>query len=413
MNFEYFIAQKTTTGQSFEDGGDRNGTRPIINIAVLSIALGLAVMILAISIVTGFQNEIRSKVIGVGSHIQITNFDLDYSIETKPVSIEQDFYPHLDTVEGIRHIQMYATKAGIIKTKTEVQGVVLKGIGPDHDWEFFNKNMLKGTSFTVTDSVKTNQVLISKFMAAKLDLDIGNKFRMYFIKDNPTPLVRSFEVSGIYETGIEQIDHVMVMGDIKHIQKLNKWDESMVSGFDVTLDDYADLDRMDDFIYEFIGFDLKSTKITDKFMEIFGWLDLLDINVIVILVFAILVSGINMISTLLILILEKTGMIGLLKALGSSNWSIRKIFLYKAGYLIGKGLLWGNLIGIAACTLQLQFKIVTLPEESYYISVVPINLDLLHVAFLNLGTFVLCLFMLVIPSFVVTKITPVAAIRFN
>jgi len=371
----------------------------------------MAVMMLAVAIVTGFQNEIRSKVIGFGSHIQITNLDLSGSPNAKPVSTKQPFYPHLDTVAGIRHIQVFASKAGIIKTKDEVHGVILKGIGADYDWSFFEKTIKEGAPFHVLDSFTSNNVLVSKQIASKLKLKIDDHFRMYFVQ-NPIRQ-RKFTIVGIYETGLEQLDDVMILGDIKHIQKLNRWDATQVSGFDVMLEDYKDLERLDEFIYKYIGFDLNSVKITERHPEIFGWLELLDYNVIVILLFAVLVAAINMISALLILILEKTSMIGILKALGANNWSVRKIFLYKAGYLIGKGLLWGNIIGLGLCFIQMKFGIITLPQETYYLSEVPINLDPMHLILLNFGTFIICLLMLLLPSYVIARITPVKAIRFN
>jgi lipoprotein-releasing system permease protein len=409
MNFEYFIAKRLIKPSGEKKSG--KGSSAVINIAVLSIALGLAVMILAVSIVTGFQNEIRSKVIGFGSHIQITNFDLNNSFETKPVSVNQPFYPHIDTVNGIKHIQVFATKGGIIKTEEEVHGVVLKGISDDFDWEFFEKNMVEGEILKLSDSTKNNSVIISKFIADKMKLSIGDKFRMYFIQE---PIrVRMFEVAGIYKSGLDQLDQSLVLADIKHIQKLNNWADDQVSGFDITLNNYHELEKMDDYIYRYIGYDLSSTKITDRFKEIFGWLELLDMNVVIIIIFSVLVAAINMISALLILILEKTNMIGILKALGTTNRGVRRIFLYKAAYLIGKGIILGNIVALAIALIQLKTGFITLPQESYYVSEVPVNINLMQIFVLNAGTFVLCVSMLILPSFLITKISPVKAIRFN
>ncbi len=410
MNFEYFIASRILKSQRLKDNAIQKGTRPIIKIATLSIALGLAIMILAVAIVTGFQNEIRSKVIGFGSHITIQNLSIT-SFESSPVSTNQPFYPSLDTVRGVRHIQKFGIKGGIIKTGDEVYGVMLKGIGPDYDWSFFNKNLVEGFPLKINDSIRTDQVIISKTISDKLKLKLGDFFRMYFIQEPVRQ--RKFEVAGIYNTGMEQLDKLYILADIKHVQSLNAWQDTLVSGFEVLLDDYSTLEKMDEFIYTYIGMNLSSIKITDQFKEIFGWLELLDMNVWVILVFSILVAGINMITALLILILERTQMIGLLKSLGASNGSVRKIFLFNAAFLIARGLFWGNLLGISLALIQKNFSFITLPQETYYIHVVPVNLNIAHLLMLNGITFILCFVMLVLPSYVITKISPVKAIRFN
>lgn len=368
-------------------------------------------MILAVAIVTGFQQEIQSKVIGFGSHITIQNLGNSPGFETSPVSTNQPFYPFLDTVDGIRHIQKFGLKAGIIKTGDEVYGVMLKGIGSDYDWSFFQKNIVEGTSIAVNDTIRNDQVVISQTISKKLKLKTGDSFRMFFIQEPVRQ--RKFEVAGIYNTGMEQLDKLYILADIKHVQSLNDWNDTLVSGFEVLLDNYKVLEKMDEFIYSYIGMELNSVKITDQFKEIFGWLELLDMNVWVILIFSTLVAGINMVTALLILILERTQMIGLLKALGAYNTSIRKIFLYNAAFLIGKGLFWGNIIGISLGLIQKYFGVITLPQETYYIHIVPINLNLTHLLFLNGGAFILCMTMLILPSYVITGISPVKAIRFN
>ena len=407
MNFEFFITKKIIAG----DKTGNNNTQPIIQISVLSIALSLAIMLLTLSVVTGFQNEIRSKVIGFGSHIQITHFDLNNSEELQPISKNQSFYPFIDTVEGIRNIQVYAIKAGIIKTKSEVHGVVLKGIDKDFDWSFFKQNIISGNAFSIIDTVKNDSVLISKIISDKLNLKIGDKFRVYFVQE---PIrQRAFVVGGIYATGMEQLDGSLILGDIKHIQKLNDWEDDLISGFEVIIDDYNELEKLDEFIYNNIGVELNATKITDRFQEVFAWLKLLDINVLVVFVFAILVASINMISALLILILNRTNTIGILKALGASDWQVRKIFLYHAAYLIGKGLLFGNLLGIGISLFQKTTGLISLPQDSYYLSSVPIELSISYLFFVNIGTFILCVCMLLIPSYIVTKISPVKAIRLD
>jgi len=408
--FEFFIA-KRIIGSRNTDGAP-SGTRPIIRIAVISIVLSLTIMLLAVAIVKGFQNEIRSKVVGFGSHIQITGFQNSENFETAPISMDQEFYPSLDSVDGVRNIQIYATKSGIITTDEDIMGIMVKGIGPDFDWSFFQKNLVEGVPFNVVDGKRSNEVVVSRYIANKLRLSIEDKITMVFIQNNQERK-RRFTIVGIYETGMEQFDKTVMLADIQHVQRLNGWDKQTISGFEVLLEEYDDLERMDEFIYEHINYDLNVVKITDQHGDIFGWLELQDLNVIVIIALMILVSSINMISALLILILERTNMIGLLKAMGATSWSVRKIFMINATYLIGLGLLGGNTLGISLCLLQKHYGIIKLSQESYYIDSVPISLEILPVVALNAGTLILCIVMLLIPSYVVTKISPVKTIKFN
>ncbi|MCF8229133.1 MAG: ABC transporter permease [Bacteroidales bacterium] len=408
MNTELFIARHIT-GKSRE-----NVSRPALKIAIISIALGLAVMIVSIAIVTGFQNEIQGKVTGFGGHIQISNYDQNISLEAKPISRDQNFYPGLAEHENIRHVQVFANKAGIIKTENQIQGVVLKGIGGDYDWSFFQDKIIKGNPVHISDSALSDDVIISSALSELLKLDIGDPLRMYFVSsDQSRPRGRKFNVSGIYETGLEEFDKMYILGDIKHVISLNRWDENQVSGFEVLIEDLDDLEALTKYIFNKIPYDLDARSIKDIYPQIFDWLDLQDKNVIIIIILMVLVSGITMISTLLILILERTNMIGILKAMGARNISIRWIFLYNAAYIIGIGLIWGNLIGIGLCLLQDHFELIKLNQESYYVSVVPINLEVLPILLLNTGTLIVCVSMLIIPSYIITRITPVKAIRFS
>ena len=409
MNLEYFIAKNIIKG----DSKSKKFTKPVINISITAITLGIAVMIVALSIVSGFQREIRNKVIGFGGHIQITNYDSQNTYEANPVNISQEFYPNFNSVSGIKHIQVFANKAGIIKTKEEIYGVVVKGIGSDFDWSFFKDKIVKGESFVIDDSIKNNNILISNHIAKKMKLAVGDKMFVYFIQQDGQLRPKDFIVKGIYQTGLEGFDDLFVMADIAHIQKRNGWDKNQVGGFEVLIDDFNDLDRLGDEVYEKIGYELHSSTIKDQNPDIFSWLNLQDYNVNIIIILMILVAVINIVSALLILILERTNMIGILKAIGLPNWNVRKIFLYNATYLIVKGLILGNVIGIALCLLQQYFGVLTLPEESYYVSVVPIEMNFLHILLLNVGTLLICVLMLIIPSLVITKISPVKAIRFD
>ncbi len=369
-------------------------------------------MIVAAAIVTGFQQQIRDKITGFGAHIQIAKFDANNSYEYSPVSTQQSFYPSLEKEPGIKHIQVFATKAGIVQTSDQIQGVVLKGVGSDFDWSFFKDKLTDGHAFTTGKAKPNDSVIISQNLASLLKLKTGDPLRTYFIIDNQAR-GRRFIISGIYNTGLEEFDKLYVFGDIAQIQKLNGWDSSQVSGFEVLISHFDNLGIMGKVVYKKVGYDLDSKTIRELYPQLFDWLDLQDMNVVIILILMVLVSGIAMISTLLILILERTNMIGVLKALGARNFSIRKIFLYNAAYIITRGLFWGNVTGLTLCILQQQFGIIHLPQESYFMSVVPINLYILHILALNAGTLAVCVLMLLVPSFIVTRISPVKAIRFD
>jgi lipoprotein-releasing system permease protein len=408
VNFELFLAGRIISKSK------TNFSRPIVRLGVISVALGLSVMIISVAIVTGFQQQIRDKVIGFGSHIIITNYQVNNSYEPSPINIAQPFIPTLLTLPGIKHVQVFATKAGIIKTEDQIEGVVLKGVGSDYDWSFFSQKMIDGKTFSAGDTVASNDVIISKSLASRLLLKTGDPLRMYFVGgDEMQPRGRKFNISGIFETGLDEFDKLYVFADIGHIQKLNNWKKEEVGGFEVTIDDFNQIDEMGQLVYNSIGYNFDSKTIKQTQPQIFEWLSLQDINVVVIIVLMVLVAGITMISTLLILILEKTNMIGLLKAFGTQNRSIRKIFIYNAIYIIGKGLLWGNLIASLLCFIQLKTGFLKLNQESYYISQVPINFQISHVLIINFGTLVICTFMLIIPTFIITRISPLKAIRFS
>lgn len=414
MSIGTFIAKRLirerSQGTSF--------SRPINVIAIIGIALGLAVMILAVAILTGFKQQIRDKIAGFGAHIQVVNFDANLSYETVPISSDQPFVNKIRNNPGIKSIQVFATKAGIIKTDEDIQGVVLKGIGSDYDWSFFSSNLVEGDVVRVNDTARTDNVLISKKVSDMLGLKLGDSFSMFFIQDPPR--MRKFTITGIYETSLEEFDKTYLFCDIKHIRSLNGWAENQVSGFEIFIKDFDDLDRMTTVVQDAIGYrmdegeeQLKVTNIRSKYPSIFDWLGFQDTNVIIILILMILVAGFNMISGLLILILEKTNMIGILKAMGSGNKLIRNIFLYQAAWLTAKGLFWGNVIGIGLALLQLKTEMFSLDPTSYYLKSVPINLDPVHIILLNAGTMAAIILMLLIPSQLIARITPAKAIRYD
>lgn len=414
MSLELFIARRI----HFSKEGDRQVTPPVVRIAIIGIALGLAVMILSVAIVIGFKKEIRNKVIGFGSHIQITNFDRNTSYESVPIAISDTLLRHLQSFPGIRHIEAYATKSGILKTETDFQGIVLKGVDSDFDWTFFRNNLKEGDVFTVNPDTTTTDVIISQYLADLLGLEVNDSFLSYFVQDNIR--ARKFHITGIYDTGFLDYDKLFVIADIKQVRRLNGWAEDEVSGLELQVDAYDNLDLIAENLY----FDLAekqdrsgntyySRSVKEMNPMIFDWLEVQDINVIVILVLILAVAGFTMISGLLIIILERTNMIGILKALGQNNASIRKVFLYISFFLIGKGLLWGNAIGISLCFIQSYFHVVSLDPSVYYLNAVPIDLTITSLILLNVGTLCAAMLMMLGPSFLITKIEPAKSIRFE
>lgn len=405
MNFELFFARKIIKGSK------NSFSKPIIRISILAISLGVAMMTLSLAIVEGFQREIEKKVIGFGAHIQVSNYESKGLLESKPISKNRDFYHQIDSIDGIEHVQVFAHKGAILKTDEQNYGVVVKGIGNDFDWSFFEQYIQSGEVLNLNDSSKSNEIVLSENIAQKLKVELHDELLIYFVQQPPR--LRKLKISGIYNTGLGEMDDRMVFVDIGHIQKVNGWEDQQVGGFEILISDLRDLDRMTEAVYQHIDYDLTASSIRETRMDIFNWLELQDINVIIIITLLILVCGIDMISALLILILERTQMIGILKAIGAQNTSIRKIFLYNAAYLILMGLLLGNVLGLGVAFAQQEFGILKLPQEAYFIDTVPIALDFGKLLILNIGTLLLCLLMLLIPSNIVAKISPVKTIRFD
>lgn len=417
MDVNLYIARRIFSAKENRD----NLSHRIVNIALLGIILGLVVLILSVAIVTGYKSEVGRKVIGFGSHMQIVNLDSNESFETSPISQNQPFLPELKNIDGIRHVQVFATKPGIIKTGSGIQGVVLKGIGPDFDWSFFLENKVAGEPFHVQDTVRSNKVWISKQMADLLNAKIGDKLSMFFV--NPPEIIprqRKFELAGIYKTSLDEFDRLFVLADINHLRKLNNWTDDQVSGFELLETDFRQLDQQEKMVRNLLlrytrpdSPVLQVVSIKEKYRQIFDWLGMLDINVWIILTLMVLVAGFNMVSSLLVIILERTQMIGILKAMGARSWSIRKVFLYFSVMLILKALVWGNVLGIGICLLQQYTHFFKLDATSYYLEYVPVNLSVVHLLLLNVGTVVITTLMLVLPSYFITKISPEKIIRFE
>jgi lipoprotein-releasing system permease protein len=412
LNYELFIAKRLIAAKQYKS----SISSPIIKIAIVAITLGIIIMMISIATSIGMQEKIREKVSGFNGHIQITNFDNNNSeISLVPISGEQEFYPNFNLVEGVKSIQVFATKAGIIKTKTDFEGVVVKGVGEDYNWEYISEYLVDGKLPKYNGTEYNEEVLLSEHIANRLNFKIGDEFNTFFLKEdaNRPPSVIVFKLVGIYNSGMQDFDESVLFADIKHVQRLNKWDRTEVGGFELFLDDFDEIEIKGNQIYAETPSELDTTTILQKFPNIFEWIKLFDNNVMLIIIIMILVAGINMITALLVLILEKTPMIGILKSLGSTNWSVRKLFLYNASYIIFRGLFWGNLIGISLMLLQHYFGFVKLDPATYYVKEAPVYIKLSHILLLNLGTLMLCVFMLLLPSYLITKISPVKAIKFD
>ncbi len=417
MNTELFISNRLF----FDKTSKRFLSKRIIRVALFGIALGLAVMIVSVAVITGFKREIRNKVIGFGAHIQITNFDARNSYELPPISMEQDFLPKVQNIKGVNKIQVFATKPGMIKTDEAIQGIVFKGVDQTYDWDFFKTNLIEGALPTFNEAARSNEILLSENVSNLLKLKVEDLAVLFFINENETtPRMLQLKICGIYRTGLEEFDNLFVVGDLRQIQRLNDWQPDEISGFEILVNDFDKIEPIEQQVrvalIDYSQADktiLRSESITRQYPQIFDWLSILDMNVWVILFLMVMVAGFNMISGLLVLMLERSTMIGILKALGSPNRSIRKVFLYLSVFLTARGMLWGNLIGISLVLLQNWFHIIKLNPASYYVDVVPVNFSLLHILLLNIGCLIVVTLMLVVPSYFVSKISPEKTIRFD
>lgn len=415
MNLELFIAKRIHFGGN---KGEKKASSPAIKIAIAGVAIGLAAMILALSIVIGFKKEVRNKVVGFGSHIQITNLNNSSSYETQPICISPELISKLKNIEGVEHVQSYSTKPGIIKTDSSFQGIILKGVGIDYDWSFFKHNMVNGDIINVNDTSSTNQAIVSQNIANKLHLKTGDSFICYFVGEKVR--YRKFTITGIYSTNFEDYDKLFVVTNINLIRKLNEWDEDEASGLELLVNDYDKLDKIygNVFLNMMAYRDHKDNTLLSRSIKelnpmIFSWLDLLNMNVVVIIVLMFAISIFTMISGLLIIILERTNMIGMLKTLGARNYSIRKTFLYVSSFLILKGMFYGNFIALAILLIQKYFGIIKLDPDKYYMSEVPVDINIIYILLLNIGTLFFSILAMIGPSYLIAKISPSKSIRFE
>jgi len=411
LNFELFIAKRIIAGKEYKN----SISSPIIKIATSAIALGVIIMLIAISTGTGLQKKIREKMAGFKGHIQIVNYDNNNSeVSVVPINKNQEFYPNFSTVSDIKNIQIFASKGGVLRTKKDFEGIVFKGVSLDYDWSFFQEYMIEGRIPNL-NLLRTKEVLLSKTVVDRLHLKLNDTVLSTYIKNTGSklPSNRKYTIVGIYNTGFAQFDKSVMIGDIREVQRLNKWTKNQVGGFEVLLNDFEEIQEKGNQIYNNIGAELNSKTIVESYPTIFEWINLFDNNILFIIVIMVLIASINMITALLVLILERVQMIGVLKALGGNNWSVRKIFLYNATFLVLKGLFWGNIIGLSILFIQEYTGVITLDPETYYVSKVPVYINFFTFFLLNIGTLFLCFLMLLIPSYIITKISPIKSIKFT
>lgn len=415
MNLELFIAKRI----HFDKKGEKNIPRPIVRIAANGMAVSLMVMLIAIGILNGFKTEVREKLIGFGSHIQISSSISNQTYETQPIKIGQSIIDSLMNLPEVKHAQRFATQPCILKVGDVIHGCVMKGIDNEYDWNFFRTNMKEGDVLQLNDTSTSNQTVISKKIANVLGLQLNDKFLSYFIIDGKVR-ARQFTVQGIYETGFLDYDKIFIIGDINHIKKLNDWNDEQCSGVEVLINNFENLNLAQQQVFDVLGnqydedgnfYLMKTIKQINP--QIFSWLDLLNTNVVIILVLMTLVAGFTIISGLLILILERTNMIGILKAMGATNKNIGKIFFYHAFFLIAKGMLIGNIVGIGICHLLQNYAIIPLNADDYYVSSVPARLDIWQIVIVNVATILVSAAILHIPTKFISKISPIKSIKFD
>lgn len=410
MNLEYFIAKRLIASKSYKS----SVSSPIIKIAILAIALSILMMIMSVATGVGLQQKIREKISAFNGHVVVSNFDDNQSqITSEPIDVRILPISAIKKSEFVTHVQPIITKGALIRTATDFEGIIFKGVDKNYQWNNLSEFLVDGKLPIYKDG-DINQVLISQFIANRLKLKVGDSFNTFFMKEQgKMPKVRKFKIAGIYNSGFQEFDSSYIIGNMEHLQRINRWNPNQVGAYEVFIDDFTLLDQRAEEIYRTIPPTFNSLSISQKYFSVFEWLKLFDFNILVILIIMIGVAAINMIVALLVLILERTQLIGMLKALGANNWSVRKIFLYNSFHLISRGLLWGNGIALLLLILQKQFEIVKLNPESYYVSTAPVEINLLHILLLNVGTILICVLVLLVPSYLITKISPVKALRFD
>ena len=410
MNLEYFIAKRLIVSKSYKSSVSSR----IIQIAILAIALSILMMVMSVATGVGLQQKIREKISAFNGHVIVSNFDDNQSqVTTEPIDTRLLSISQLKKNSFITHVQPVITKGALIRTETDVEGIIFKGVDASYQWNNLKEFLVEGKIPTYKEG-DINEVLISQFLANRLKLKVGNSFNTFFMKtQGKLPSVRKFKIAGIYNSGFQEFDSSYIIGNIEHLQRINKWQPNQVGAYEIFIDDFSKLNERAEEIYKTIPPTFNSASISEKYFSVFEWLKLFDFNILVILIIMIGVATINMVVALLVLILERTQLIGMLKALGASNWSVRKIFLYNAAHLISRGLLWGNGIAMLLLVIQKKFEVIKLNPESYNVSSAPVDINLLHILLLNLGTILICVLVLLIPSYLITKISPIKALKFD
>ncbi len=414
MKVTYFIARRILFSQS----KSHRISKPITIINILGIAVSFVVMYVSVAVVVGFKQEIKYKVSGFASHVVVSNYDANYSFETNPIYINKNDIDAIRKIGCVKNLQLYATKPGIMKAGNTLHGCVLKGVYKDYDWSFLSNHIVEGRQPLIVDSVKSNEIFISRKISNILQVKIGSPVYVYFIQEPPR--MRKFVVCGIYESMMEEFDNMFVFVDLRHVQKLNNWQPNQISGYEINLKNFDSIQSAKQRIYSMVaakfhadGTKLKVSTIQERFPYIFDWIGLFNTNLWVILILMMLVSGLNIISGLLVLVLERVNMIGLLKTMGFYDSNIRKIFIYLSAIYILFGLLTGNLLAFAAYYVQKNYHIISLNKASYYIDYVPVQIEWWHVVLLNVAIIVVTLVILLIPSSIISKIEPIKAIKFD
>jgi lipoprotein-releasing system permease protein len=405
LHLEYYIAKRITFQSK------RTFSKTIVRIGISAIAISIAVILISVAIVKGFQKEIKNKVIGFGAHIQISSSQINYTYENAPIWKDDRVIDRIKRIPQVKQIQIFATKSSIVRVEDLIEGFILKGVSSDYDWQYIQKHLVAGTILNLNDSLQSNEILISQKQANKLKLETGDMIHAYFVQKPPR--VRKFKVAGIYETNIEDIDDVFALIDIRHIQRLNGWGDSIIGGYEVLLHDLDDLYESNHTIRHLVDIEQDTKTIVEMYPQIFDWLNLLNINIKIILILMTLVAAVNMITALMIIILEKTHFIAIMKTMGAPNVSIGKIFMITAAFLIAGGIAIGNILGLGLLFLQDTFQIIELPRESYSVSHVPVLFSWGTFIVFNLATFVFCSLVMIIPASIIARMRPVKSLRFE
>lgn len=410
-SIEFFIAKRIAAS------GGRDNKNVMVRIASLTVAVGMAVMVVSLAVIFGFRGEITGKLIGFGGHVKIVNLDSNNSLETAPISVNHSMVEAIKSVPDLDNINPYAVKGGIFKTEQAMQGVMLKGVDRDYDWDFYRKTLVEGELPSVGDSVRTKDILVSQSLARLMQIGVDDRVEMLFIGEGHAPRRDRFKITGIYNSQFEELDKLLIVTDIRNVQRLNNWDSSQITGYEMTTRNFDDLERFTDRVYDQMADNTEESlmlvDIKESFPNLFDWLRAHDVNAIVIICIMLVVALFNMISALLIILLERTSMIGTLKALGMNNRALQKIFLIRSSFIVAKGMLWGNVVGIAICLIQKYTQFLKLDPTGYFLSAVPIDLGIGWLIVLNLCSFVVLVSLLTIPTLIVSYIKPDTTLRYQ